>query len=44
MIVMAGRQADLETKFATVQKMAHFSHPYSMPSEHFDIFYFIAVA
>ena len=44
MIVMVGRQADLETKFATVQKMAHFSHPYSMPSEHFDIFYFIAVA
>lgn len=39
MIVMAGRQADLETKFATVQKMAHFTHPYSMPSEHFDIFY-----
>ncbi len=39
MIVMAGRQADLETKFATVEKMAHFTHPYSMPSEHFDIFY-----
>ena len=39
MIVMAGRQADLESKFATVEKVAHFEHPYSMPYEHFDIFY-----
>ncbi len=38
-IVMAGRQADLETRFATVQKVGHVEHPYSMPYEHFDIFY-----
>ena len=38
-IVMDGRQADLESKFATVEKVAHVEHPYSMPSEHFDIFY-----
>ncbi len=39
MIVMEGRQADLETKFAAVQKVAHVGHPYAMPYEHFDIFY-----
>ncbi|MGA2133890.1 MAG: glycosyltransferase family 39 protein [Bryobacteraceae bacterium] len=39
MIVMAGRQADLESKFASVEKVAHVNHPYSMPYEHFDIFY-----
>jgi hypothetical protein len=39
MIVMEGRQADLETKFASVQKVAHVGHPYAMPYEHFDIFY-----
>ncbi|HEY2016987.1 MAG TPA: glycosyltransferase family 39 protein [Bryobacteraceae bacterium] len=38
-IVMAGRQSDLETRFATVEKVARVSHPYSMPYEHFDIFY-----
>jgi len=38
-IVMDGRQADLESKFAKVEKVAHFEHPYSMPYEHFDIFY-----
>ena len=35
MIVMAGRQEDLESKFAFVRKVAHVGHPY----EHFDIFY-----
>jgi len=38
-IVMQGRQADLESNFATVEKVAHFEHPYSMPYEQFDIFY-----
>jgi hypothetical protein len=38
-IVMQGRQADLERNFATVDKVAHVAHPYSMPYEHFDIFY-----
>jgi len=39
MIVLQGRQEDLESTFATVEKVAHFEHPYSMPYEHFDIFY-----
>lgn len=39
MIVVEGRQADLEQQFATVRKVAHVSHPYSMPYEHFDVFY-----
>src|SRR5581483_5127077 len=39
MIVMAGRQEDLERRFASVQKVAHVGHPYAMPYEHFDIFY-----
>ncbi len=39
MIVMAGRQQDLESRFAQVQKVASVYHPYSMPYEHFDIFY-----
>ena len=39
MIVMEGRQEDLETKFAFVRKVAHVGHPYAMPYEHFDIFY-----
>ncbi len=38
-IVMDGGQADLERKFATVEKVAHVGHPYAMPYEHFDIFY-----
>jgi hypothetical protein len=38
-IVMEGRQQDLESRFAGVQKVAHVYHPYSMPYEHFDIFY-----
>ena len=38
-IVMAGRQQDLESRFAGVQKVASVYHPYSMPYEHFDVFY-----
>jgi len=39
MIVMAGRQRDLESRFDEVRKVARTFHPYSMPYEHFDIFY-----
>ncbi len=39
MIVMADRQANLERLFATVQKVAAVAHPYSMPYNHFDIYY-----
>jgi hypothetical protein len=39
MIVMHGDQQDLESKFAQVQKVASVDHPYSMPFEHFDVFY-----
>ena len=38
-IVMAGRQDDLESRFAEVRKAASVYHPYSMPYEHFDVFY-----
>src|SRR6266567_2256620 len=37
-IVMAGQQQDLESRFASVQKVASVYHPYSMPYEHFDVF------
>jgi 4-amino-4-deoxy-L-arabinose transferase-like glycosyltransferase len=39
MIVMQGHQGDLERYYASVQKVATVSHPYSMPYEHFDVFY-----
>ncbi len=39
MIVMHGSQEDLEQRFASVQKVASVYHPYSMPYEHFDVFY-----
>jgi len=39
MIVMQGRQEDLERYYASVQKVASVYHLYSMPYEHFDIFY-----
>jgi hypothetical protein len=39
MIVMHGEQRDLESKFAEVRKVASVYHPYSMPFEHFDVFY-----
>jgi hypothetical protein len=38
-IVMDGRQPLLETQFEHVEKVAHVYHPYSMPAEHFDVFY-----
>jgi Dolichyl-phosphate-mannose-protein mannosyltransferase len=38
-IVMHGEQKDLESRFAEVQKVASVDHPYSMPYEHFDVFY-----
>ncbi|MFN7997141.1 MAG: glycosyltransferase family 39 protein [Bryobacteraceae bacterium] len=39
MIVMAGRQEDLERRFARVERVAQVGHSYAMPYEHFDIFY-----
>jgi hypothetical protein len=39
MIVLAGRRQDLESRFASVQKVASVYHPYSMPYEHFDVYY-----
>jgi 4-amino-4-deoxy-L-arabinose transferase-like glycosyltransferase len=38
-IVMAGREDDLRSRFSEVDTVARVSHPYSMPYEHFDIFY-----
>jgi len=38
-IVMAGHQKDLESQYAAVSKVARVEHPYSMPYEHFDVFY-----
>jgi hypothetical protein len=38
-IVMAGRQRNLEQRFASVHKAATVYHPYSMPYQHFDVFY-----
>jgi hypothetical protein len=38
-IVMADRREKLEKLFQTVQKVARVEHPYSMPNEHFDVFY-----
>ena len=38
-IVMHGDQEDLESKFAEVHKVARVDNPYSMPFEHFDVFY-----
>jgi len=39
MIVMQGQQQDLERYYTSVQKVASVYHPYSMPYEHFDIYY-----
>lgn len=39
MIVMGDRQASLERRFASVEKVVRVEHPYSMPYEHIDIFY-----
>ncbi len=39
MIVMDDNQSTLEREFTSVRKMAHVSHPYSMPYQHFDVYY-----
>ena len=39
MIVMDGSESTLQSQFASVRKVAHVSHPYSMPYEHFDVYY-----
>jgi hypothetical protein len=39
MIVMQGQQQDLERYYKSVEKVASVYHPYSMPYEHFDVFY-----
>jgi 4-amino-4-deoxy-L-arabinose transferase-like glycosyltransferase len=39
MIVLDDRKANLEKLFAHVTDVAHVYHPYSMPYEHFDVFY-----
>jgi len=39
MIVMDDRQHSLEKYFASVQQLASVYHPYSMPYEHFNVFY-----
>ncbi|HXN46218.1 MAG TPA: glycosyltransferase family 39 protein [Bryobacteraceae bacterium] len=38
-IVMADRKERLELLFASVEKVARVEHPYSMPYEHFDVYY-----
>lgn len=38
-IVLQGRQEQLEERFASVTRVASVYHPYSMPSEHYDVFY-----
>lgn len=39
LIVMDDNQRTLEREFTSVRKVAHVSHPYSMPYEHFDVYY-----
>jgi len=39
MIVMGDRQERLEELFASVEKVGHVDHPYSMPYQHIDVFY-----
>jgi hypothetical protein len=39
MIVLDDRMEDLQPMFASVRKAAHVEHPYSMPYQHFDVFY-----
>jgi len=38
-IVMDDRQETLARQYASVRLAAHVEHPYSMPYEHFDVFY-----
>jgi hypothetical protein len=39
MIVMDDRKEELELLFTNVRKVARVEHPYSMPYQHFDVFY-----
>ena len=39
MIVLDDRQEVLEKIFRDVRKVGHVDHPYSMPYNHFDVFY-----
>jgi hypothetical protein len=39
MIVMDDNQANLEKIFQSVQKVGRVDYPYSMPYQHFDVFY-----
>ena len=39
MIVLDGRPDDMKQHFAEVRKVAHVEHEYSMPYEHFDVYY-----
>jgi 4-amino-4-deoxy-L-arabinose transferase-like glycosyltransferase len=39
MIVMGDKESTLKRLFTSVRKVAHVSHPYSMPYEHFDVYY-----
>lgn len=39
MIVMDDRKERLEANFTSVEKVGEVFHPYSMPYEHFDVFY-----
>lgn len=38
-IVLDGNQRKLESQFTEVRKVARVFHPYSMPYQHFDVFY-----
>jgi hypothetical protein len=39
MIVMDDSREQLEREFSSVEKVARVEHPYSMPYEHFDVYY-----
>ncbi len=39
MIVLNGRKRILDEQFASVRLAAHVTHPYSMPYQHFDVYY-----
>jgi hypothetical protein len=39
MIILDDRQSTLERLFDHVEKVGHVEHPYSMPYQHFDVFY-----
>lgn len=39
MIVLDDRRENLEKLFASVEKVGHVYHPYSMPYQHFDVFW-----